>query len=985
MSFVIRNKTAGAIALNDLGLTVPASGDFDLTPEDPRQVATSTDLVTQIQSGNIVVLDPLDGVTELNSTISQDIVEVHNDPHYRIRGGTLNQLEDVNITGSPIDLTDMVLQWNGVDAFEPATPDDLVGGASNTVNSQIEALLTNGVNTTVVATGSPITALQVDVDDVFLKNTGDVLDSGTLSIASGAAIDVASGGSLTIQDGTTATIVTPTGGFINDNDLVNKAYVDSVAAGLDPKESVRVASTADVGGTFAAGSPIGPGDEITGAVGVMDGITLAVDDRVLLKDQTDPTQNGIFVVTVVNAGSPVTVDLVRADDQDGSPTHEVSGGNYTFVEQGTLNATTGWVVQGDGILTLGTDNIDWVQFSESSDYTAGAGLALNGSQFLLDIDNLVAATITTADEIAFNDVTDSNTTRNTTVANFLADLDIVNGITSNGITVRTAEDTYVSRSIVASTSNDRLGIDVVDGDGVAGNPTVGLSIETLNLRAAVDSTDRVPVYDVTTDTNVYYTISDIAGALAATNSFETWAGGGNTSGDANIVADSSTDTATLAGGEGINVDVSNATDTLTLSLDLSTVSGGGSPSVVDVTDEIVINNGGTTVTVTLQEVIDQLGLDIDEQVKVSANDTTPGYLNGKLVAGTHTTLVENNDAGNETLTVDVDLSTINLESLGNVTLTGSPAPADGDLLIYDSVNGWENVPSSSLTFDVCTLTAGSTATLATDDSIAVCDGGSTVRFTFSEIFNTLDVVNGITANGIVVRTADDTYASRSIAVAGVGAGDGLEITNGDGVTGNPTLELDIDGTPVAGENIASNDQFIAYNTSSTANQTFTGQEVADGVADILGLGDLSVQTLGGSGSPGETQLFITDPARSKTLSIAEFTMTYSENNVGNNDWLEIGSASDATSGYVIPYDATLVRATAHVATSSSAKGIDLYIDGTATSPLITLPSGGGAEAEIVDGTLNIDIAAGQKVRLRGASTGGQIGDTVVTLWFRWRA
>jgi len=831
--------------------------------------------------------------------------------------------------------------------------------------------------TTVTATGSPLTAVQIDVNDDFLKNTGDTLDSGTLTIASGATLDVVSGGSIIINDGATATIATPTGGFSGSTAIINKEYVDNIAAGLDPKESVRVATTSDVGGTYVTGT-------ITGAAGVIDDITLALNDRVLVKDQTDPKENGIYYVSLVNGGSPATVTLERASDQDGTPSSEVSGGNYTFVETGTVNETSGWVVFGDGILTLDTDNIVWVQFSESSDYTAGNGLALTGSQFSLDINNLSAATITLADEIAFNDITDSNTTRNTTVQSMLQDLDIVYNITSNGIIVRTADDTYASRTITASTANDLLGIDVTNGNGVSGNPTVGLDINGLTLRAAVDSTDKVAVYDNTAGTNVYYTVSDIAGALASTNSFETWAGGGNTTGDANIVADSSTDTATLAGGEGINVNVDNAADTLTLSLDLSTVSSGGSPSVVDLTDQIVINNGGTTVAVTLQEVVDQLGLTTDEQVKVSANDTTAGYLNGKLVAGTYTTLTENNNGSNETLTVDVDLSTINLEALGNVTLTGSPAPADGDILVYDSVNGWENVQVSSLTFDICTLSAGSTGTLATDDSIAVCDGGSSVRFTFTEVFNTLDVVNGITSDGLIVRTAEDTYASRSIAVAGVGAGDGLAITDGDGVAGNPTLELDIDGSPSAGEDMASDDQFIGYNTSGTANESFTGQEIADGVASILGFSGLTVKAIGGSGSPGEQQLFLTDTSRSKDLSVAEFTVAYSENNLGNSDWLEVGSATDATSGYIMPYNATLVRATAHTSSSSSSKAIDLYVDGVATAPLLTIPSGGGSESEITDGTLNIDVNADQKVRLRGGATGGQIGDVIVTLWFRWR-
>lgn len=896
MSFIIRNKTAGAIAINDLGLTIPAGVgsppvfDYNLISEDPRQIATSVDIVTQIQAGNLVALDPLDGATELSAVQSQEIVEVHNDPHYRIRGGELNQLDDVDTTGaSPND----VLQLNGSGTYITATPDDIVGNASNTVNQQIVDLLVNGNDSTVTVTGSPPTSVQIDVNDSFLRNTGDTLDSGTLIVASGAVIAIATGGSLTIADAP-----------VNATDAANKAYVDSQSAGLDPKESVRYCAILDVSGTYAAGGGTGGTGAFTAvdftSTTIFDGLTagaIAVGDRILVKSQTTATENGIYVVTIAGA----TGAMERAPDQDGSPASEVSGGNFTFVENGTTCGNTGWVLQGNGILTLNTDPMLWVQFSESSDFIAGDGLALTGSVFSLDINNLTGATITLSDEIAFNDVSGSNVPRNTTVQSFLNDLDIPHGLTGTGIVVQTGNDTFTKVSIAVDGAGNLDGLAIANADGTAGNPTLGLDIQNLPVRSAIDAAnDRIAVWDQTANANVYYTVGDVSSAIASTNSFETWAGAGNTSGDASIVADSATDTVTLTGGTGINVDLASATDTVTLDLSFAAIPAGGSPNVVDPTDEIILNNGGSVVRVTMQDVIDGLGLSA---------------------------------------------------------------------------------------FDVCALTAGTPATLDITDSIAVCDSGSTVRFTFSEIFDNLDVVNGITGTGFIVKTggSPDAYANRSIAVAGVGLGDGLAVTNGDGIAGNPTLELDIDGTPAAGEDLAATDEVIAHNASATANEKFTGQEVADGVATMLGLGGLTIKAIGGSGSPGEQQLFMTDSSRGpKDLSIAEFTVAFSENRIGNNDWLEVGSANDATSGYIMPHNATIVRATAHTASSSSAKDIDLYIDGVATAPLITIPSGGGSESEISDGTLNIDVAAGEKIRLRGGSTGGAIQDTLVTLWVRWR-
>lgn len=164
-------------------------------------------------------------------------------------------------------------------------------------------------------------------------------------------------------------VATPTVG----TDAVNKDYVDSIASGLDPKESVRVATVGNLAGTYTDANP----DTLTGVPNTIDGISLALNNRVLVKNQTDAKQNGIYYVTSVG----VTADLARAPDQDGTPAQEVSAGNFTFVELGTVNANSGWVVTGDGILVLNVDNINWTQFSGSATFNAGSGLTKTGNVF----------------------------------------------------------------------------------------------------------------------------------------------------------------------------------------------------------------------------------------------------------------------------------------------------------------------------------------------------------------------------------------------------------------------------------------------------------------------------------------------------------------------------------------------------------------------------------------------------------------------------
>ena len=172
----------------------------------------------------------------------------------------------------------------------------------------------------------------------------------------GDAASESTAGKLVIRDGSgQAKFGTPT----DDNHAATKAYVDAARSGLDVKQSVRAATTAAV--------LLASGLEDTD---VIDGVTLATGDRVLVKNQGTASENGIYVVQASGAA-------VRATDFDGIG--EVSGGAFTFVEQGTVNADSGWVVTSNGAITVGTDAIAWVQFSGAGQITAGNGLTKSGN------------------------------------------------------------------------------------------------------------------------------------------------------------------------------------------------------------------------------------------------------------------------------------------------------------------------------------------------------------------------------------------------------------------------------------------------------------------------------------------------------------------------------------------------------------------------------------------------------------------------------
>lgn len=143
-------------------------------------------------------------------------------------------------------------------------------------------------------------------------------------------------------------------------DAATKAYVDSVAQGLDPKASVRAATTANI--TLSGTQTI-------------DGVSLIVGDRVLVKNQSTASANGIYLVA--------SSTWSRATDMDAWA--EVPNA-FTFVEQGTANADTGWVCTSNAGGTLGTTSIDFVQFSSAGSYTAGNGIDISAGVISAKLD-----------------------------------------------------------------------------------------------------------------------------------------------------------------------------------------------------------------------------------------------------------------------------------------------------------------------------------------------------------------------------------------------------------------------------------------------------------------------------------------------------------------------------------------------------------------------------------------------------------------------
>ena len=139
-----------------------------------------------------------------------------------------------------------------------------------------------------------------------------------------------------------------------------KAYVDAVKTGLDVKSSVKIATTGNI--TLSGTQTI-------------DGVSISADERVLVKDQTDASENGIYDC---KAGA-----WARSSDFDSNT--EVTSGAFTFVEQGTVNADAGFVLTTDGSITVGTTDLAFTQFSGAGSVSAGDGLSKSGNTLSADL------------------------------------------------------------------------------------------------------------------------------------------------------------------------------------------------------------------------------------------------------------------------------------------------------------------------------------------------------------------------------------------------------------------------------------------------------------------------------------------------------------------------------------------------------------------------------------------------------------------------
>ena len=220
--------------------------------------------------------------------------------------------------------------------------------------------------------------------------------------------------------------VSVSGDPVSSLQVATKAYVDNFVAGINFHAPVVAATDGNLAGTYNNGTN-GVGATITkatnGAIGTIDGATVVVGDRILLRAQTDNKENGIYTITAVGSVSAPWV-VTRATDADNHVTGEIATGDLCFVTSGSTNKGYAFVNNSTANpIVIGTDAITYATFSAAESLTAGAGLVKTG--VTLDVGTASnTRIIINADDIDLANVARNNTTGsigNTFIQSFTSD------------------------------------------------------------------------------------------------------------------------------------------------------------------------------------------------------------------------------------------------------------------------------------------------------------------------------------------------------------------------------------------------------------------------------------------------------------------------------------------------------------------------------------------------------------------------------------
>lgn len=396
----------------------------------------------------------------------------------------------------------------------------LVDSGDVQVNNNIN--VTQNITSDAIIQGTTLT-------DGNLSSTAGVV-SGIISLTASGAITSGSitDGIATLSSGTLSGLISPSG----PTDAANRAYVDSVASGLQFKDPCRVATI--VNGILASAFDNNS---------IVDGVTLVTSDRIMLKDQSNQIENGLYIVQ--GSGAPIrTLDMAIG----------VNAETFAVLVQEGSNSGTSWVITGTSPFTVNTSNIVWTQFAGGVQITAGEALEKVGN--------------------TFNVLYDDSTINLSTNELQIKDLGIVAGkLATDSITTIKILDANVTNAKLA---NDSITVTAGDGLQNGGNVSLGATI-TLDVDATVARTFGNQSFSgIQTNTNATNSTNKDNGAIVIENGGLGVEGNINAGGDIDALGDLSSVNVTASGTvSGLNGTFSNNLSLSAIPLDRVLYTGTG--------------------------------------------------------------------------------------------------------------------------------------------------------------------------------------------------------------------------------------------------------------------------------------------------------------------------------------------------------------------------------------------------------------------------